>query len=195
MPGQARIITPNTTDARPCRPSVQRIFLICVREVSATRSNKVSISYLPFGLTFAPRNLHGVDARPLPPPRSALPEPLAWESRLSLGCRARRRLCVNRLREVEDLTRELEQLFVLPVLFLDGLPLLVGDGLTLRVRPVLADHHECREEDRFERDDHRQQSVRVPFDAEPDPAAEPGDVDVDERHRAGERGDPVGHPV
>ena len=51
---------------------------------------------------------------------------------------------MNRLREVEDLTRELEQLFVLPVLFLDGLPLLVGDRLTLRVRPVLADHHEGR---------------------------------------------------
>jgi hypothetical protein len=43
---------------------------------------------------------------------------------------------VNRLREVQDLTRELEQLFVLPVFFLDGLPLLVGDYLTLRVRPV-----------------------------------------------------------
>jgi len=39
---------------------------------------------------------------------------------------------VNRLREVEDLTRELEQLFVLPILFLDGLPLLVGDRLTQR---------------------------------------------------------------
>jgi hypothetical protein len=41
---------------------------------------------------------------------------------------------VNRLREIEDLARELEHLFVLPALFLDGLPLLVGDRLMLRVR-------------------------------------------------------------
>ena len=102
---------------------------------------------------------------------------------------------VNRLGQLEDLTREIEQLLVLPVLFLDGLPLLVGDRLTLRVGPVLADHHEGREEDRLERDDHRQQAVRVVLDAESDPAAEPGDVDVDEPHRAGERGDAVGDPV
>ena len=66
--------------------------------------------------------------------------------------------------------RELEQLLVLPVLFLHGLPLLVGDRLPLLVGTVLADHHEGREEDRLERDDHRQQAVRVVLDAEPDPA-------------------------
>jgi hypothetical protein len=78
---------------------------------------------------------------------------------------------------------------------LDGLPLLVGDYLTLRLGPVLADHHEGREEDRLERDDHRQQPVWVALDAERDPAAEPGDVDVDQRHRPGKGRDPVGHPV
>src|SRR4029077_353867 len=79
-----------------------------------------------------------------------------------------------------------EQLLVLLVLFLDRLPLLVRDHLTLRVGSVLADHHEGRKEDRLERHDHRQQAVRVLLDAEPDPAAEPDDVDVDEPHRAGE---------
>src|SRR4029453_15200344 len=186
MPGQARIITPNTTDARPCRPSTHRIFVICVRACFGARSSNGSISYLPFGLTFAPRNLHGVDARPLPPPRSVRPAACSRVSRFRRECsgsdgkprrrqamrhpssalsetrprdargrggssslrgRSRRRFCVNRLREVQDLTRELEQLFVLAVFFLDGLPLLVGDYLTLRVRPVLADHHEGREKD------------------------------------------------
>jgi hypothetical protein len=92
-----------------------------------------------------------------------------------------------------DLLREVEQLFVLRVLFLDGLPLLVGDRLTLRVSPVLADHHECRKENRLKRDDHRQQAVRVVLDAERDPAAEPGEVDADEPHRPSERGDRVRH--
>ena len=93
--------------------------------------------------------------------------------------------------QVEDLARKIEQLLVLLVLFLDRMPLLVGDHLTLRVGPVLADQHEGREEDRLERDDHRQQAVRVVLDAEPDPAAEPGEVDVDERHRPRERRDPI----
>ena len=35
----------------------------------------------------------------------------------------------------------------------------------------------------LERHDHRQQAIRALLDAESDPAAEPGDVDVDERHR------------
>src|SRR4029453_7064803 len=42
-----------------------------------------------------------------------------------------------------------------------------------------------------ERTDHREKAIRVVLDAEPDPAAEPGDVDVDEPHRPGERGDPI----
>jgi hypothetical protein len=99
------------------------------------------------------------------------------------------------VRELEDLMREVEQLFVLRVLFLDGLPLLVGDRLTLRVRAVLADHHEGGEEDRLERDDHRQQAVRIALDAEPDPTAEPEHVDVDEPHRTGEKCDPVREAV
>jgi hypothetical protein len=44
-------------------------------------------------------------------------------------------------------------------------------------------------------DDHRQEAVRVLLDAEADPAAEPDDVDVYERHRAGEGRDPVCDPV
>src|SRR5438876_5493181 len=64
---------------------------------------------------------------------------------------------MDRLRQLEYLVRKVEQLLVLFVLFLHGLPLLVGDHLTLGVCPVLADHHEGREEDRLERDDHRQQ--------------------------------------
>jgi hypothetical protein len=102
---------------------------------------------------------------------------------------------VDRLRQVEDLARQIEEFLVLPVLFLDRLPLLVGDRLTFRVGPVLADQHEGREEDRFERDDHRQQAKGVALDPEADQAAEPGQVDVDEHHRAGERGDPVGEAI
>src|SRR4029453_4349525 len=71
----------------------------------------------------------------------------------------------------------------------------VGNDLTLRVRSVLADHHEGREKDGLERSDPRQPPGRVALEAEPDPAAEPGDVDVDERHRPRERGDPVGYAV
>jgi hypothetical protein len=68
-------------------------------------------------------------------------------------------------------------------------------SLTLRVGPVLADHHERREKDRLERDDHRQQAKWVVLDAEADPAAEPGNVAVDEGHRSGERRDPIGDSV
>jgi hypothetical protein len=98
---------------------------------------------------------------------------------------------VHRLRQLEDLVREVEQLDVLLVLFLDRPPLQVGDHLALCIGPVLADHHERREEDRLERNDHRQQPVRVVLDTEHDPAAEPRDVDVDEGHGAGERRDPI----
>ena len=70
-----------------------------------------------------------------------------------------------------------------------------GDHLALRVRAVLADQHEGREENRLEGDDHGQQAVRILLDAEADPAGEPDDVDVDEQHRAAEVGDRVGDPV
>jgi hypothetical protein len=86
-------------------------------------------------------------------------------------------------------------LLVLFVFFLDRLPLLVGDHLTLGVGTVLADHHERREEDRLERHDHREQAVRVLLHPEADPRGEPDDVDVDEPHRSGERGDLVRDPV
>src|SRR5262249_12956420 len=95
----------------------------------------------------------------------------------------------------EDLVREMDQLLVLPILFLHGLPLLVGDHLALGVGSVLADQHEGREEDRLEGDDHRQQAVRVVLDSEPDPEAEPEDVDVDEQHRARKGSDRIGDPV
>jgi len=68
---------------------------------------------------------------------------------------------------------------------------LMSSPMIGRPLPVLADQDEGREEDRLERDDHRQQAVRVLLDAEPDPAAEPDDVDVDEPHRPRERRDPV----
>jgi hypothetical protein len=71
----------------------------------------------------------------------------------------------------------------------------VRHDLSFRVGAVLADHHEGREEDRLERDDHRQQAVRILLGTEPDPKAEPEDVEVDEPHRAGERRDLVGDPV
>ena len=74
-------------------------------------------------------------------------------------------------------------------------PGLIGDDLAPGVGAVLADHHEGREEDRLERDDHRQQAEGVLLDAEADPAAEPEDVEVDEGHRARERSDPVGDPA
>jgi Adenylate and Guanylate cyclase catalytic domain len=108
---------------------------------------------------------------------------------------ARVRRSVDRLRQLEDFVGEVQQLTVLPVLEPNGPPFLVSDYLAPCVRSVLANHHEGRQEDRLERDDHRQQSVRVVLDPEDDPAREPGDVDVDEPHRAGEGRDPVGDPV
>jgi hypothetical protein len=81
------------------------------------------------------------------------------------------------------------------ILVLHRLPLLVGDHLPLRVGAVLADHHERREEDRLERDDHCQQPERILLHTEADPQSKPDDVDVDERHRSRERRDPVGDAV
>src|SRR5262245_60136143 len=98
---------------------------------------------------------------------------------------------VDRLRQYQDLVREPEQLLVLLVLLPDRLPLLVRDHLTLGVGSVLADHHERREEDGLERDDHREEAEWIVLYAEPDPEAEPEDVDVDEEHRAGELRDLV----
>jgi putative NADH-flavin reductase len=96
------------------------------------------------------------------------------------------------VRELEDLMREVEQLFVLPVLFLDGLPLLVGDRLTLRVSLVLADHHECREKKspraRRSSSTGRTGNSRRRTRS----SSRPGQVDVDEPHRPRERGDAVG---
>jgi hypothetical protein len=43
---------------------------------------------------------------------------------------------VDLLRQVEDLVRDVDQLFVPRVLFLHGLPLLVGNHLTLGERIV-----------------------------------------------------------
>src|SRR3954469_6612549 len=101
----------------------------------------------------------------------------------------------NLFGQLQDLPRQVEQLLVLLVLLLDRAPLLVGDHLALRVGAILADHHEGRQEDRLERDDHRQEAVGVDLNSEADPAAEPGDVDVHEQHRAREGGDPVREPV
>jgi hypothetical protein len=102
---------------------------------------------------------------------------------------------VHGLGQLEDLVGEVEQLEVLRVLLLDQLPLLVGGHLAGRVGSVLADHHERREDDRLQRDDHREQPDRVGLDAEADPGAEPDHVQVDERHRAREAGDGVSDPV
>src|SRR6476661_2868854 len=102
---------------------------------------------------------------------------------------------VDGLRQVEDLVREMEQLVVLLVLVLHRLPLLVRQHLAFLVRAVLADHHEGREEDRLERDDHRQQPVRIGLDSEPDPGCEPDDVEIHELHRAAEGCDAVGDAI
>jgi hypothetical protein len=99
------------------------------------------------------------------------------------------------LRQLEDLVGQLDQLDVLLIFLLDHLPLEVGCGLPLEVGTILADHHERRQEDRLERNDHRQQSGRIALDAEDDSHREPNDVEVDERHRAGEPGDDIGNPL
>jgi hypothetical protein len=69
---------------------------------------------------------------------------------------------------------------------------------------VLADHDERRQEDGLEADDHGEEPERelVEPRAEPsspsveqDPDGEPAEVQVDERHAAGEAGDRIRHPV
>ena len=99
------------------------------------------------------------------------------------------------LGELQDLVGQLEQLLVLLLFFLDGLPLVVGQDLAFLVGAVLADHDEGRQEDGLQRHDHGQQPVGVVLDAEDDPGREPDDVEVDEQHRAGEAGDLVGDAV
>ena len=125
-------------------------------------------------------------------PRAAgAPDPAAGRGRvqrLLLLHRLRRlRPGVDQLRQLENLIRQLDQLPVLVVLFLDHLPLQVGGGLPLEVGAILADHHERRQEDRLERHDHRQQPEGITLDAEDDPDREPQDVEVDERHRPANR--------
>jgi AAA ATPase domain len=69
----------------------------------------------------------------------------------------------------------------------------VGLGLLEGRLPVLADHDKGGQEDRFQRDDQRQRRPRLGFDQQ-HPDREQRDVDVDEAHRPGEGGDPVGDP-
>src|SRR5439155_7234403 len=98
-------------------------------------------------------------------PASADPRALIFHGRSYSGSRARLRgalagrvravrcasagVGVDLRRQIQDLLREVEQLLVLVVLVLHGLPLLVREDLTLGVDAVLADHHERREEDRL----------------------------------------------
>jgi hypothetical protein len=99
------------------------------------------------------------------------------------------------LRQLEDLAGQLDQLLVLVVFFLHHLPLQIRGGLPFEVGPVLADHHERRQEDRFQRHDHRQQAERIALDAEDDPDREPQNMEIDERHRARESRDDIRYPV
>jgi hypothetical protein len=59
-------------------------------------------------------------------------------TRQAAGLGGRGRVRVDRLGEVEDLLGELEELPVLLILLLHGLPLLVGDDLAPCVGAVLA---------------------------------------------------------
>jgi hypothetical protein len=67
----------------------------------------------------------------------------------------------------------------------------VGLGLLERCRPILADHYEGGQEDRFQRDDERQLGPRIILQ-EDHPDGEDDGMDIDERHRTGEGGDAVG---
>jgi hypothetical protein len=78
----------------------------------------------------------------------------------------------------------LEQRFLLRVV-------VVGLLLLERRLAVLADHHERRQEDRFQRHDERERRPRALLDRQ-HPDRERGDVDVDEHHRPRERRDRVG---
>src|SRR6266851_1978088 len=66
--------------------------------------------------------------------------------------------------------------------------------------PVLADQHETGEEDRFQRNDHRQQAegIRIePYQSDrkgidDDPDDEPDSIQDEEQHAAAEPGNPIG---
>src|SRR5262245_476739 len=62
---------------------------------------------------------------------------------------------VHLRRQLENLRRQVQELLVLPLFRLDHVPLVVGQDLSLLVRPVLADHDERAQKDGLERDDHR----------------------------------------
>jgi hypothetical protein len=66
-------------------------------------------------------------------------------------------------------------------------------GLLERRLPVLADHHERGQEDRFQRHDQRQRRPRA-FLEKQHPDREQRDVQIDEVHRPRETGDPVRDP-
>jgi hypothetical protein len=59
--------------------------------------------------------------------------------------------------------------------------------------PVLADHDERGQEDRFQRHGQRQRRPRLGLD-EQHPDGEYHDVEIDELHQSGEPGDPVRDP-
>lgn len=65
-------------------------------------------------------------------------------------------------------------------------------ALELR-RPILADQHERRQKDGLERDDECQLRPGVSL-GEEHPRGKGGGVQVDERHRTGERRGPISHP-
>ena len=75
----------------------------------------------------------------------------------------------------------------------------IREHLALRVRPVLADQHERRQEDRFDRGGRSQNDkCRIecgdegnPADVDGDPDPDNHQVDIDERHAAGERRDGI----
>ena len=54
------------------------------------------------------------------------------------------------LGELQDLVGDVQQLHVLLLFLLDWLPLVVGQHSALLIGPVLADHHEGRQEYGFE---------------------------------------------
>src|SRR5438128_5361597 len=96
----------------------------------------------------------------LTPPSLALTGCVAAR-RVGSRTRVRHRELVDRRGELEDLARQVDQLLVLTLLGLDDRPLVVREDLPFRVGAVLADHHECGEEDRLERHDQRQGRPRL----------------------------------
>ena len=89
-------------------------------------------------------------------------------------------------------------LLVLFVLFPHRLPLQIGSHLAFRVGSVLADHHECGEEDRLDRrfhgqNDERWVEMRDAGDQVPgDPDAVYHQMQINKPHASGECGDGIG---